>query len=129
VDGVWFSAPISDFYYSDNVVPEWWSVDLGGEFAVKRVMIGNAQVVGKSHRSRDVRVWIGRRAPRDNPISNVDDFAQCARWPFRSVHGEIFGVTCDCLVLGRHVAVVNGFPTVLQLTEVGVYGVRKEDLQ
>jgi len=130
VDGHWDQVDSDKgFYHGSPDVLDWWAVDLGGEFAVKRVMWRNRHVDDCcGDRNRQMDVLLGTEAPKNNPISNREKFVLCARWPYKSVLGEISGVTCDCLTSGRHLVIQNGFSEALQIVEVGVYGMKKEDL-
>jgi len=116
------------YYHGVNFVKDWWAVDLGIAYAIKKVMLGNRQdSVGD--RNQRLEVLVGMNAPLNNPISNRDTFVLCAQSPLKGDLGEILGITCDCLTIGRHLVVQNHFGAPMQLVEVGVYGLRSDELQ
>ncbi|TRY80875.1 hypothetical protein TCAL_14536 [Tigriopus californicus] len=108
--------------------PDWISVDLGSNFAIRTVMwLGRPDCC--TERNKNVQVWVGNHNLPDQSLWKDADFQAmnyCGMHPYSTPKSILSGVTCKYLMVGRYVTLVNHDWQQLNPMQIGEIGIFEE---
>ena len=131
IDGFWNSDHLrgDKVYHSDTVQENWLILDLKRTCVVKMFYWqGRPWANGVWSKQLSFSLSDGYE-----PSKGVDDqfWIGCAMFPYEGMNsgGDLKGVTCFPMAVGRFVLMRNGYPLKLQVGELAVLGMPIEDLE
>ncbi|TRY72526.1 hypothetical protein TCAL_06723 [Tigriopus californicus] len=129
VDNRWNLNPrFNQWVSGDNSDGNMWlALDFAQSFVVKMMRV-QASPSAEAADLVNLKFFVGYNKgdfPQEGTVLNLDDrFGFCGQsaYDLRANNGEILGFTCNHWYIGKFVAVTNGAPQIMAISEVAVFG-------